>query len=43
MFLNKKNYHQQSVSIMAQGFLPFKYEVEKKTTGNSPGRLAGLP
>jgi hypothetical protein len=34
IFLSIKNYHQRSVSILAQGVLPYKYEPEKKTTGS---------
>jgi hypothetical protein len=41
MVLPKQNYHQRGESIMAQGVLPFKYEIEKKTTGMTA--LGGLP
>ncbi len=39
--LAQQNYHQRGVTIMAQDFLPFKYEKEKKNTGMTA--LAGLP
>jgi len=32
LITDNKNYHQQVVSVMAQGILPFKHEAEKNTT-----------
>jgi len=34
MFLANKNYHQRGVTVMAQAFLPFKYEKEKMNFGH---------
>ncbi len=40
MLLREDFYHQRGVSIMAQGILPFQYEVEDKDGGMTA--LAGL-
>jgi hypothetical protein len=41
MLLSQRIYHQRGEGIMAQGILPFQYEVEKRSGGMTA--LAGLP
>jgi hypothetical protein len=41
MFLSKVNTHQRGDTKMAQGILPFKYELERSEAGMMA--LAGLP
>ena len=41
MLLSQEFYHQRGDAIMAQGILPFQYEVEKRSGGMTA--LAGLP
>jgi len=41
MYAQTKNYHQRGETIMAQGVLPFQYQVQKSNPGLTA--LAGLP